>query len=184
MSRLTRSPGLLLWLAAVWVGLWGSISWANVLGGLAVSCVLLLLLPLPEIPSHRRFRPLALLRFLAFFALELVKASFTVVVQVLKPSSDLQQAVVAVPVRGVSDRLITLVANAVSLTPGTLSLEVDRPSSTLYVHVLDVGHGADGVEEVRRSILRLERLAILALGSPEGLRALDAATTSTGVKAR
>lgn len=178
MSRLTRvgrSPGLFLWLTAVWVGLWGSVTWANVLGGLAVSLGLLVLLPLPEVATHRRLRPLALLRFVAFFAVELVKASVTVVVQVLKPRSDLQQAVIAVPVRGVSDRLLTLVANAVSLTPGTLSLELDRPSSTLYVHVLDVGRGVEGVEKVRRSILRLERLAILALGSAEGLRALDAA---------
>lgn len=182
MNRLTRAPGLLLWLTAVWVGLWGSVTWANVLGGLTASGLLLVLLPLPEVPTHRRLRPVALLRFVAFFAAELVKASVTVVVQVLKPRSDLQQAVIAVPVRGVSDRLLTLVANAVSLTPGTLSLEIDRPSSTLYVHVLDVGHGAEGVEEVRRSILRLERLAILALGSQEGLQALDAATAKEPVR--
>lgn len=177
MSRLrfvARSPGLFLWLTAVWVGLWGSVTWANVLGGVAVSFALLVVLPLPPVTSRSTVRPWALLRFVLFFAGELVQASLTVVVQVLRPRSTLQQAVIAVPVRGVSDRLLTLVANAVSLTPGTLSLELDRPSSTLYVHVLDVGR-VEGVEKVRRSILRLERFAILALGSAEALRALDAA---------
>ena len=176
MSRLTRQPGLLLWLTFVWVALWGSFTAANVLGGLLVAVVLLLLLPLPEVPRQSRVRPVALLRFVLFFFWELLAASWTVIVQVLRPRAELRQAVIGVPVVAVSDQLLTLLANAVSLTPGTLALEVDRPRSTLYVHVLNVGGDADSVEQVRRSIMRLERLAILALGTEAGLAALDAAT--------
>lgn len=176
MKRLSRHLGLLLWLTFVWVALWGSFTAANMLGGVLLAVVLLLLLPLPSVPRQSRIRPLALLRFVLFFFKELVVASFTVIVQVLRPRSQLRQAVIAVPVVGVSDALLTLLANAVSLTPGTLALEVDRPRSTLYVHVLNVGGGADSVEQVRASIVRLERLAVLALGTKEGLAALDAAT--------
>jgi multicomponent Na+:H+ antiporter subunit E len=78
-----------------------------------------------------------------------------------------------VPVRGASDRLLTLLANAISLTPGTLTLEVNRQQSTLYVHVLDVGSGAGAVERVRADILRVERLAVCAVGSAQGRAALD-----------
>ena len=92
---------------------------------------------------------------------------------VLRPRLQLRQAVVAVPVRGASDSLLTLLANAISLTPGTLTLEVDRPQSTLYVHVLDVGTGHDAVQRVRDDIRRLERLAILAVGSAAGRRQLS-----------
>lgn len=173
MTRLSSNGVLLAWLTLVWVALWGTPTVANVLGGLAVACTLLLLLPLPEVPSRGRVRPLALVRFLAVFLGELVKASLTVVVQVLRPRSTLRQAVVAVPVVATSDRLLTLVANAVSLTPGTLALEVDRPSRVLYVHVLDVGPGEDALDRVRQSIVRLERLAILALGSAPCRQALD-----------
>ena len=179
-----RHPGLLLWLTFVWGGLWGSLTAANVLGGLLVAAVLLLLLPLPEVPRQSRVRPAALVRFVLFFFWALLAASWTVIVQVLRPRSQLRQAVVAVPVVGVSDQLLTLLANAVSLTPGTLALEVDRPRSTLYVHVLDIGGDADSVEQVRRSIMRLERLAILALGTQEGLAALDAATRSGAPEVR
>ena len=91
---------------------------------------------------------------------------------VMRPRTVLRQAVVAVPVRGASDRLLTLLANSISLTPGTLTLEVDRSRSTLYVHVLDVGAAPGAVERVRWDILRLERLAILAVGSAECRRAL------------
>lgn len=173
MKRVTTRLGLLLWLTAVWVGLWGTVTWANVLGGLAVALVLLLVLPLTDVPDRQVLRPLALLRFLGFFAVDLVKASLQVALLVVLPRRTLRQAVVAVPVRGASDQLLTLLANAISLTPGTLTLEVDRPRSTLYVHVLDVGAGPDGVEKVRGDILALERLAILAVGSDECRRGLE-----------
>jgi multicomponent Na+:H+ antiporter subunit E len=162
--RLTGQLPLLGWLTVVWVALWGSITAANVLGGLAVAVLLLVVLPLPEVATQGRVRPLALTRLLVVFAYELVKASLTVVRQVLDPRASLRQAVVAVPVVGTSDQLLTLLADAVSLTPGTLALEVDRPGAVLYVHVLDLGGADGGVEGVRRSIIRLERLILQALG--------------------
>ena len=173
MRRLARHPWLLLWLTAVWIGLWGSASAANVLGGLAVAVAILLALPLEEVPGRERVRPLALLRFLGRFAVDLVRASLQVALLVVRPRRALRQAVLAVPVRGASDGLLTLVANAISLTPGTLTLEVDRASSTLYVHVLDVGHGPQALERVRADIVRRERLAVLAVGSADGRRILE-----------
>ena len=164
-----RRVPLVLWLTVVWVGLWGSVTAANVLGGVAVALLLVTALPLTEVPTAAVVRPLALLRFLAFFAFDLVRSSLQVAALVLAPRRELRQAVVAVPVRGASDSLLTLLANAISLTPGTLTLEVDRPGSTLYVHVIDVG---EGVDAVRADLLHVERLAILAVGSPDVRRAL------------
>ena len=172
MTRLLRHPALLIWLTAVWVGLWGSVTAANVLGGIVVATVLVGSLPLEEVVDEGEVRPLALLRFLGSFSVELVRASLQVALLVVRPRLRLRQAVLEVPVRGASDRLLTLLANAISLTPGTLTLEVDRPRSALYVHVLDVGEGPKGVERARSDILRLERLAILAVGSSASRRGL------------
>ena len=175
MSRVhgvRRHPFLLLWLAAVWVGLWGAPTPANLLGGLLVAALLVALLPPPEPAGGNRVRWGALLRYVGFFAVELVRASLVVVWQVLRPGAELRQAVIAVDGLGASDLLLTVVANSISLTPGTLTLEVDRERSVLYVHVLDVG-GPEGVERARRSIERLERLAVLALGSQDCLDRLD-----------
>lgn len=184
MRRLTRHGPLLVWLTLVWTALWGSFTAANLLGGLLLAGALLLLLPLPEVPAQGQVRPVALARLLLAFLGALVTASADVVRLVLRRRGRLRQAVVAVPVVATSDRLLTLLANAVSLTPGTLTLEVDRPRSVLYVHVLDIGTADDAVEAVRRSISRLERLAILALGTPECRRALDAAASSRGLVSR
>ena len=174
MSRLAavrRSPWLVLWLTAVWVGLWGSVTAANVLGGLAVAVLLLLLLPLPAVEDQGRVRPLALLRFTGVFAVELVRASAIVTWQVLRPRGTLRPAVLALEAPGASERLLTVVADVISLTPGTLTLEVDRERQVLYVHALDVG-GPDGVEDTRRSLRRLLLLAAQALGPEETARRL------------
>ncbi len=167
------------WLVVVWVLLWGSVTPANVLGGLAVGLVLLVLLPLPAVASPGIVRPLALLRFVGFFVVDLVRSSLEVAALVLRPRLRLHSAVVAVQVRGASDQLLTLLANAISLTPGTLTLEVDRPRSTLYVHVIDVGEGPGGVEQARAEMLHLERLAILAVGSAGCRRSLGEAESGT-----
>ena len=165
-----RRLPLVAWLAVVWVALWGSVTPANVLGGLAVGLLLALALPLTEVQTRAVVRPLALLHLVCFFLVDLVLSSLQVARIVLSPRRPLRQAVIAVPVPGASDSLLTLLANAVSLTPGTLTLEVDRPRSTLSVHVLDVG---DDVERARADVFEIERLAVLAVGSPECRRALE-----------
>ena len=67
--------------------------------------------------------------------------------------------------RGGSDDVVTLVANSITLTPGTLTVDVHRDESgvTLYVH----GMYTRDVEAVRRDVLRLEALALRAFGSDE-----------------
>lgn len=154
---------LLLWLILVWVGLWGSLTAANIAGGTVVAVALLLLLPLPEQRAESRVRPVALFAFVAYFAVELLRASMLVVWQVLHPSAPLRSAVFAVEVAVTSDRLLTMIGNCISLTPGTLTLEVDRERSVIFVHALDVGSG--GVADARRSVLGLERRVVAALGS-------------------
>lgn len=182
MKRLSGHVMMLGWLTFVWVSLWGTFTAANVLGGLALGVALLVLLPLAEVPKHGRLRPVALMRFLVVFLWELVKASVTVVLQVLSPRAQLRQAVIAVPVIATTDRLLTLVANAVSLTPGTITLEVDRARKTMYVHLLNVAGEKGGVDDERRAIVRLERLAILAIGSEESRAALAASTRHPEVR--
>jgi multicomponent Na+:H+ antiporter subunit E len=172
MTARTGRAVMAAWLIVVWVMLWGSITFANVLGGIAVAAALLVLFPLHPVSSPGIVRPLALLRFLVSFAIDLVQSSLKVAALVVRPRSRLRQAVLAIPVRGASDQLLTLLANAISLTPGTLTLDVDREASVLFVHVLDVGSEPDGVERVRADILRIERLAILAIGSATCRRAL------------
>lgn len=165
MSRLA----FLAWLVAVWVALWGDLTVANVLGGLAAGGALLFAFPHAGPRRPRYLDPLGALRFLGYFLVQLVQATALVTWEVVTPRPwRLNEAVVAVPVYGASDAVITLIANAISLTPGTITLEVRRgdPETTLYVHVLHFR----GVEQVRRDVEGLEARALRAFCAPPVVR--------------
>lgn len=155
------------WLTFVWVALWGDLDAANALTGAFIGSVLVVLFP-PERPLFPVVRPVALLHFAVVFLWRLLVASAVVAWEVATPRNRINEGIVAVPVLGASDLVVTVVANAVSLTPGTLTLEVDREGNTLYVHVL---HLRD-VETARRDIRDLEILAIRALGNRDALTRL------------
>jgi multicomponent Na+:H+ antiporter subunit E len=158
---------LVLWLTIVWVALWGEVSVANVLSGVAVSAVLLLLFPSTGAGGYVAFRPLRVLQFLGYFAYKLVEANLIVAWEVLTPNNEgVNEAIVAVPVTGTSDTVLTLVANAISLTPGTLTIDVRRNPAVLYVHVLHLR----SLAQTRQDVRRLELHALRAFGTEHALR--------------
>ncbi|MCC5952580.1 MAG: Na+/H+ antiporter subunit E [Acidimicrobiia bacterium] len=165
---LRRLP-LVVWLWVLWVGLWEDLSPGTGLAGLAVGLGVAWLLPDPPPGPSSSLRLWAGLRFLVVFLWKLAESSAVVAWEVVTPWSNVREGIVAVPVRGVSDTIVTLVANVISLTPGTLTLEVERDPTVLYIHVL---HLRD-VESVRADVQHLEALCIRAFGSPEAIDLLD-----------
>ena len=71
-----------------------------------------------------------------YFLYELVISSFRVAREVVTVKSYSRPGIIAVPLEVRSDLGITLLANLISLTPGSLSLEVSPDRRTLYVHVM------------------------------------------------
>ncbi len=85
-----------------------------------------------------------------FFLKELLFASLKVAYDVLTPTHYMQPAIIAIPLDAKTDWEITLLANFITLTPGTLSVDVSRDRKTLYIHEVFVKAG--DVERVKRSI--------------------------------
>ena len=174
-----------LWLTAVWVALWGDVTFANVAAGAIVALAVTVLLPATgdrgrTTTEDAKVHVLAALHFAGWFAWRLVEANVIVAWEVLTPRNRINEGVVAVPLHQCSDGLTTLVASCVSLTPGTLVLDVDRDPLVLYVHVLHLRT----IEEVRVEVETLERLAIRAFGTAEARAALardDAAVDAEGI---
>jgi len=79
--------------------------------------------------------------------------------------------VVDVALPGCSDELLTLLANLLSMTPGTMPLEIRRDPTVMVVHILHL----DDVDAVRARIRSLRDLLVRALGSPEAIAALPEA---------
>jgi multicomponent Na+:H+ antiporter subunit E len=149
-----RSGAAIVWLTAFWVALWENLTPANVLGGLAVALVAVWLVPDRTSSHSLTVRPWPTVRLLAYFTWQLFKASAIVAWEVVTPRNRIHEGIVAVPLPGRSDFVATVVANAVSLTPGTLSLEVGGDPPVLYVHVLHLKE----IEDVRSDVIYLERL--------------------------
>ncbi|GIJ31144.1 Na+/H+ antiporter subunit E [Micromonospora sediminimaris] len=156
-------------LVAVWVLLWGTLSWANIIGGLVVAAVLLAVFPLPPVTFAGRIHPLPMLRFWLHFLRDLVVASAQVAWLAMRVGHTPQSAIIAARLRVNTDLNLTLTAEALSLLPGSLILEADRRTGTLYIHVLGVT-SRDEVERFRRGVLELEARIVEAIGSPEELR--------------
>jgi multicomponent Na+:H+ antiporter subunit E len=154
---------VLAWLTAVWVALWGDLSAANVLGGLAVALVVCLVFPLPPLQMGLHVRAGWLGWLVVKFLGDVVAASAQVawVTLRLRPP---RNAVIEVDLRTHSDFVLTVVAEMVSLVPGSLVVEARRSTHTLFLHVLDAGDMA-GVETMRAQVLALERRVVLAFGA-------------------
>ena len=102
-----------------------------------------------------------ILRFHGWFVREIVVANIRMVYHVLTPHSSMTPGVVAVPLEPASDLEITMLANLVTLTPGSYSVDVSADKKHLYVHVIDC-HDPDAVrasikEDFERRILELLR---------------------------
>lgn len=166
MTRLA----LIAWLTVMWVVLWREVSPANVLSGAAIGIVVIYLFPPHRISdTHYTVRPLRLLMFIGYFFWQVLVSNLVVAREILTPRDRVQAGIVAVPVTESSNLLIMVVANAISLTPGTLTLEVRRDPPVLYVHVLHL----NDLDRVRDTIRKMQRMAVLALGSPEAVALLD-----------
>ena len=146
---------VVVWLTALWVIMWRDLSVANVLAGVAIGLVAEVGRPWRAVGQHgHRVRPLALLSFVGYFLWKLVESNVVLAREVLTPRNSIETGVIAVPLGAHSDLVVTIVANAISLTPGTLTLEVRREETpTLYVHVLHL----HDVEAARTDVATLTR---------------------------
>ncbi|MFV2115928.1 Na+/H+ antiporter subunit E [Micromonospora sp. LOL_025] len=156
-------------LTSVWVLLWGTLSWANLISGLVLSVVLLAVFPLPPVTFAGRIRPVPLARFWVRFLRDLVVASAQIAWLAMRIGHPPLSAIIAVPLRVNTDLNLTLTAEALSLVPGSLIIEADRTTGTLYVHVLGV-RSREEVERFRQGVLDLEARIVAAIGSPDELR--------------
>lgn len=88
-------------------------------------------------------------RYVAILLREIWWSAVTVARLVLAPTLRLRSGFVAVPMQAASDLEITVLANSITLTPGTITVHVEPERKTIIVHAIDVGRDP---EDVRRSI--------------------------------
>jgi len=137
-----------LLLAIGWVAVTGSVSLLNLIFGFLLGALALFIIrePFGGKTYPRRLRPV--LSLAALFLKELSLSAWKVTITVLSPDMKLKPGIFAFPLTVTSDFEITLLANLITLTPGTLSVDVSTDRRTLYVHALD----CSDPETTRRNI--------------------------------
>ncbi|MET8797853.1 Na+/H+ antiporter subunit E [Nocardia sp. NPDC004568] len=154
--------GVLIWLTAVWVALWGRVSVANVLAGAGVGLVIMVTLPLPWIPVRGQLRLLPLVKLAVVSVYYGLESSFQLAWFALRPGPPPVSGVLKVGFAFRSDLVLVLCTNLLNLIPGTMVLELDREQCVVYVHVIDVS-SEKAVAKFYRTIRVVERLLIDAL---------------------
>jgi len=149
-------------LAALWVLATEETAPFNFLIGFAFGYAILralkIRLPLAAVSPRRIFKMTILL---IYFLKELIIANVTMAYYVLSPLDRVRPAIVGVPIApNMTDTEISLLANLITLTPGTLSVDVSPDKSTLYIHAMHV----TDIESFRRSVrLGFERRVLEAM---------------------
>jgi len=144
-------------LPLIWMALTGDFSAGNFLLGFVISSLALWIShPSGEsVPLIFYLKKIILwTKFLGFFLVELILASLRVAYDVLTPRHHMRPAVLGIPLDLEGDLEITFFANIITLTPGTLSLDVSSDRKTLYIHAMYI----DDVQQFKKNLKnRLER---------------------------
>jgi multicomponent Na+:H+ antiporter subunit E len=156
-----RTPFLMnLLLTFVWLALIGNFSLANTLFGFLLSFAIMWIISLnSENRKYFRIVPKTI-GFVFFFLSELTKANIQVAIEVMTIKSTMKPGIVRYPLEAKSDFEITLLANLISLTPGTCSLDVSTDRKVLYIHAMYISDKRKFIRDIQNGFER-RLLAIL-----------------------
>lgn len=154
----------LLWnicLALAWAALTGEFTLENLALGFVLGFIIMFFAR-RVIGTGYTARVFRIFELFAFFIWELIIANFRVAFDVLTPKDLATPGILAIPLDVQSDIEITLLANMITLTPGTVTLDVSADRKVLYLHAMYIDEG--DVDGFRKRIKEgFERRIIEAL---------------------
>lgn len=138
-------------LAAVWVGLVGDVTLAAFVKGLILAVIIIHLFGKRTLKvlnlNIKHFWPLFQLLFI--FMYELLVANLTVLKHVFSPKLHIKPGIIKVPIEVEGPFWITLLANMITLTPGTLTVDVSPDNKFFYVHCLNIDNEDTIVSDIK-----------------------------------
>lgn len=135
-------------LAIAWMLLTGELTAENFIEGLIIGYIILWVSK-AALGGTKYFKKIPkAISFFFYFVKELIVANLKVAFDIITPKDYMKPGIVAVPLDAGTDMEITLLANLITLTPGTLSLDVSKDKKVLYIHTLYL----DDIENFRSEI--------------------------------
>jgi multicomponent Na+:H+ antiporter subunit E len=141
-------------LALAWVAMTADFTPTNLALGFVLGYLILSFAQRILGPSNYFLKVRQVIGFIAFFLRELVLANLRVAYDVITPGYHMRPAIVVVPLDVKTDLEITLLANLITVTPGSFSLDVSDDRSVLYVHAMYVDDPATFRREIKEGFER------------------------------
>ncbi len=138
-----------LLLSFIWLALTGNFNLLNFLFGFLLSFVIMWVISRNRREETYFTRGPKVISFIFFFLYELTKANLQVAYDVITPNFYMKPGIIKIPLTATSDLEITMLANLITLTPGTLSLDVSDDKKVLYVHAMYVKDKQKFIDEIK-----------------------------------
>lgn len=151
-----------LLLALTWAVATGSFTLSNVVIGIVLGYFILMFSQraLGTSPYLRKVPQVA--RFAGFYLWQIILSNLRVAYDIVTPKHYMKPGVIAIPLDAKTDGEITLLANLITLTPGTLTLDISADRRVLFIHTMYMVE--DDVEKTREEIKSgLERRVLQVL---------------------
>ena len=142
-------------ISMLWALLTGSVSIGNLSVGFALGYFALTLLhPATGEQASYFQKTMQFVGFTLFFTKELIVATYRVAKDIVKPLPLMRPGVIGIPLDAETDLEITMLANLITLTPGTLSLVVSPDRKTLYIHAMYLVDADELRKEIKEGMER------------------------------
>lgn len=125
-----------LLLSFIWVALTGSMYYTNFLFGFMLGFFILWIMNREETDQRYFTRVPKTIGFVFFFLYEMIVANIQVAYDVITPKYFFQPGIVRYPLEAKSDIEINLLSTMISMTPGTLILDISEDKKSLFIHVM------------------------------------------------
>lgn len=125
-----------LLLSFIWVALTGSLYYSNFIFGYLLGFGVLWIMNRNETDQRYFYRVPKIISFFFFFLFELIKANIQVAYDVITPKYFFKPGIVRYPVNTTTDFEINILATFISLTPGTLIIDISDDKKAIYIHVM------------------------------------------------
>jgi multicomponent Na+:H+ antiporter subunit E len=141
-------------LTFVWAALTGNFTYGNFIFGFLLSYCIIWILTLGDdrVSYFKRFP--RVVGFVIFFIKELIKANIQVAFDVVTPEHFMKPGIVQIPLSAKTELEITLLSNIITLTPGTLGLDVSSDKKYLYIHAMYVKDKEAFIYEIKNGFER------------------------------
>jgi len=149
-----------LLLSFIWVALTGSMYYTNFLFGYMIGFGILWLMNRNEADRGYFSKVPRIISFIFYFLYEMIKANVQVAYDVMTPKYFMRPGIVKYPMNAQTEMEINLLSMMISLTPGTLILDISEDKKTMYIHVMYL---QDPEKFVRDTKMGLERRLLEAI---------------------